>query len=225
MIVFTKVLTSEPAAQRLIDRWATAEDQGHASLRRTAAAEANSLLARSALRGLLECFTGHGNWVIRADSVGKLFAETKAGAPGPFISLAHTPGMAACAVGDIGPLGIDVECHRPRAFAAIADYAFGPGERGLVEAQGIETFYRIWTLREAMGKATGQGLELVTDGRDRVLNDSESTSWLTRCDDVWWALTHCLPQPGFSLALAARADGKINDVGQIFELVAADTLL
>lgn len=225
MIVFTTILTNEPAAERLIERWATTEDQRHASLRRTAAAQACSLLARSALRGLLERYTAHGDWVIGADNLGKLLVETKAGAPGPLVSLAHTPGMAACAVGDIGPLGIDVERHRSRAFAAIADYSFGPGERALVSAHGIESFYRIWTLREAMSKATGQGLELVTDGRDRVLNDSENASWLTRCDDVRWALTHRCPHPGFSLALAARVDAKINDAGQVFESTVADTLL
>lgn len=225
MIVFTTILTTEPAAKRLIECWATPADQGHVSSRRTAAARDFSLLARAVLRGLLSHVTGRGDWVVQADSRGKLFAETKSGEPGPYICLAHTLGMVACAVGDMGPLGIDVERHRPRAFSAISDYSFGPRERAMVSEKGMDAFYRIWTLREAMGKVTGQGLELVTDGRDRALNDSQNISWVSQCDDGCWVLTYRQPEPGFSLALASAVVDKINDVGKVFEAITADTLM
>ena len=34
--------------------------------------------------------------------------------------------------------------------------------------EGITEFYRIWTLREAIAKATGEGLVMAMDGVDRV---------------------------------------------------------
>jgi phosphopantetheinyl transferase len=76
--------------------------------------------------------------------------------------------MVAVAMARAGALGVDIERHRARDFAALAAQAFGPAERAEVGIHGADAFYRIWTLREAMAKATGEGLALAANGRDLV---------------------------------------------------------
>ena len=66
--------------------------------------------------------------------------------------------MVVAAASMLGPVGVDVESHRPRpSFDALAAFAFGPRERDIAR-RSPEAFYRIWCLREAMSKATGRGL-------------------------------------------------------------------
>jgi 4'-phosphopantetheinyl transferase len=79
-------------------------------------------------------------------------------------SLSHTRGLVACAVGVDHDLGVDVEAAQDR-IANELDLAarfFAPSEvvllRGTAEDQRRDAFLRIWTLKEAYIKATGQGL-------------------------------------------------------------------
>ena len=53
----------------------------------------------------------------------------------------------------------------------MAEATFGPLETQRVGRTGERGFYRIWTVREAMGKATGEGLRLVADRLDRAQLD------------------------------------------------------
>ena len=84
-------------------------------------------------------------------------------------SLSHTRGLVACAVGIDHDLGVDVEAAQDR-IANELDLAarfFAPGEvallRGAAEDQRRDAFLRIWTLKEAYIKATGQGLACPLD--------------------------------------------------------------
>jgi phosphopantetheinyl transferase len=111
--------------------------------------------------------------------------------------------MVACAFSGTGSIGIDLEAHRPRSFDAIACHGFGPGEQSIIARDGMRAFYRIWTLREAMGKATGQGLALVTDGRDHIQATPEEGCWLSHPPSgPSWRLAHYFLDSGYSLALA-----------------------
>lgn len=121
----------------------------------------------------------------------------------PFVSLSHTRGWAACAASEIGPLGIDIERQRPtRDHAGIAAAAFGPKEQARMLKSGIAAFYRIWTLREAIAKATGQGLQLAADGYDRVHEGPDEGSWQLRLDRSHWSLSHALVHSDLNLATA-----------------------
>ncbi len=122
----------------------------------------------------------------------------------PAISIAHSAHLAAAAICRIGLVGIDLELHNStRNFAGIAETYFGPQEAAQVTAGGMRAFYRIWTLREAIGKATGEGL--LTDRRDRIINAAPYTgAWVS--DDRQWLLAHIEPRAGISLALAIQPD-------------------
>ena len=78
----------------------------------------------------------------------------------PSFSLSHTRDVVACAVGARGLIGIDVEAVDPTAnMMRIARDNFMPREietlDGCVGAARISRFYELWTLKEALFKATG----------------------------------------------------------------------
>ena len=165
-----------------------------------AKAEGQSRAAHGLMRALLYNVTGRDDWVLVPGPRGKPLAALADGTPGPHISLSHTPGLVAGAVAPAAPVGIDVERHRLRDFAALAAYAFGPRERAFVAAGGMAAFYKIWTLREAMAKATGEGLSAAADGRDRIERPQAAGAWT----DGDWNLYAGEPKPGYSLALATQ---------------------
>lgn len=103
------------------------------------------------------------------------FAATKLGKPylldGPRdfrFSLSHTRGMAAVAVAESVEIGVDVEPSDRRAESMkLAQRFFAPEEVALLAAVEGEArrdlFFAIWTLKEAVVKAMGQGLSRALD--------------------------------------------------------------
>lgn len=69
------------------------------------------------------------------------------------VSLAGTDGLAAVAVSDLGPVGVDVERQSATRFDGFADVVLAPGEPDTDRA-------RTWTRKEAWLKATGAGLSV-----------------------------------------------------------------
>jgi len=208
MVAFTTVSSENLIARPLIAKWATAEDHTQAIHRQSDARQRDFLLARAVLRALLAHLTGAGDWHICPDTKGKPQALTATGIAGPHISLSHTHGLVACAVSDEGPVGIDIEYWRERDFTALADYAFGPREREEVAHNGISAFYRIWTLREAIAKAIGEGLIATIDGLDSVADAPASGSWATKT----WQLFYTSPQIDYSLAMASVGENTWSEM-------------
>ena len=164
----------------------------------------SSALARALLSRML-C----GVWGMAPDQVricsepsGRPYLAPVLSRSAPFISMSHTRGWVACAATEIGPLGIDIERQKPsRDHAGIAAMAFGPREAARA-AGGERAFYRIWTLREAIAKACGQGLTLAADGRDRVHEGPDDGQWLTTLEPDVWSLSHSSINEDISLAIA-----------------------
>jgi 4'-phosphopantetheinyl transferase len=125
---------------------------------------------------------------------------------GLHFNVSHSAGQAVVAVGR-DPLGIDIECARDDIdVLSIAFACFHPQERAhVVRADGgarIETFFNIWTRKEAYLKGTGTGLS------------AELTSFSTSAESgpvatgdtshgIWHV--HALDAaPGYKAALATR---------------------
>lgn len=71
-------------------------------------------------------------------------------------SVSHSGDLVAVALTAAGPVGVDVEAVRPIDFVAVADRICTPSERA--EVRGLTDFYTVWTRKEAVLKATGEGL-------------------------------------------------------------------
>jgi 4'-phosphopantetheinyl transferase len=147
-----------------------------------------------------------GTWTIEPDARGKPLAV---GPSERHLSIAHSRNVVAAAITAIGPIGIDVERHdRVRDHRALADAAFGPSERRAVAMHGARIFYRTWTMREAVAKATGEGLGLVVDGSDRTPPMPADGAWMRAGD---WLVIHDLIDSDLGLAIAVRDhDGKAS---------------
>ena len=78
--------------------------------------------------------------------------------PGLCFSLSHSGPWALCALGD-GPVGADVEAVRPRREALLR--ALSAQELAWFRGRGSrwEDFYTLWTLKEALAKQDGRGLD------------------------------------------------------------------
>lgn len=121
--------------------------------------------------------------------------------PGPSISLSHSRGWLACAVSGTGTIGVDVEVMRSgRDWRGIARAAFGPRE--IARAATEHEFYRIWTLREALAKANGRGLDHAADGVDRVHLGPSEGIWSTASSAEIQLFHHHAPRPGVFLSVA-----------------------
>lgn len=148
---------------------------------------------------LLMALGGTG-WTIEPDTQGKPVAR------GPFarhVSIAHSRNIVVAAASAAGPVGIDVEYRDPtRDLDRLAQAAYGAEECRAVASGGLSTFYRIWTVREAISKATGDGMALVTDGTDRVPVVMADGAFAASRGD--WLLAHDVIAQDFSLALAAH---------------------
>lgn len=73
-------------------------------------------------------------------------------------SLSHSGGLSLCALGE-EEVGCDIELVRPRREGLPA-YVLSGRELCWFESRGSrwEDFYTLWTLKEARGKCTGEGL-------------------------------------------------------------------
>ena len=101
-------------------------------------------------------------WVTQPS--GKPILTFRDGRPQPLhVSVSHGGGLAAAAVCDHGPIGIDVErVESRRNLLGIAKRFFAPEEHDALERCGPDErtalFHQWWTRKEAVLKATGDGL-------------------------------------------------------------------
>ena len=124
------------------------------------------LAARALLRTVLSHHApvAPGDWRFGAATNGKPFITGPAAQAGLHFNLAHTHGLVVCAVSHgHARLGVDVEAlDRGASAAEIADSHFSPDEitqlRRMPAEHHQHAFMRLWTLKEAFIKATGEGL-------------------------------------------------------------------
>ncbi len=103
-----------------------------------------------------------GEWRFVSDRGGKPEIDPALASP-LRCNLSHSRCLVAAAVSVRHDVGIDVErCDRAPRFGDLARRYFTPEELALVQADaadgGREAFFRLWTLKEAFVKATGEGL-------------------------------------------------------------------
>jgi 4'-phosphopantetheinyl transferase len=131
-------------------------------------------------------------------------------------NLAHSHGVALCAVTPDRAIGVDLEGHRALETAEqIIRRFFSPAEcaafLALTEAERPAAFFRAWARKEAFLKAVGTGLSTALESFDVSLGPHEPAALLRIGDDPseplrWW-LGDLDAGPGFAAALVvARSD-------------------
>ena len=116
----------------------------------------------------------------------------------PCFNLSHTTGLVALAVSRQGPVGVDVEViDEAIATSDLARSTFTPAEVAVLEGEAdrIRAFFALWTAKEAVVKAEGQGLSLPLEAIFVGETEASGPSGL-------WRLWRAEPRSGYLLALA-----------------------
>lgn len=172
------------------------------------------IVGRAALRKILASYLREAPARIPFDyssrgkpSLGGRFAQS-----GIHFNLAHCENLAVLAVARQPYIGIDLERVRPLdGVLEMAPFFCSARESAQFQSTPLtrreEAFFRIWTRKEALLKATGKG---IGDGLDRVevtFLPEEPPRLVAAPDDLaafsaQWTLQELTPAPGFIAALA-----------------------
>jgi 4'-phosphopantetheinyl transferase len=125
-------------------------------------------------------------------------------------NVSHSGDLFVCAVTSGQLVGVDVELIRPlRDIPSIAKNFFSPAEQShlvdLDEEHRTLAFYECWTRKEAVIKATGQGLSRPLDSFDVAFGPGVAPK-LNRLDDDHapsWQMHSFEPRPGYAGAIAS----------------------
>jgi 4'-phosphopantetheinyl transferase len=147
----------ESALCALRERIPPPEVERIAGLRHWEDAQA-SLLGWLLLVELCRAATG-GAGVPRRDDRGRPRVDHGSSLPVD-VSLSHSGDYVVAAISERGAIGVDVEVDRNLSLG-VEERCFTPSELTWLRAEGgerTERFMRLWTLKEAYVKATGEGL-------------------------------------------------------------------
>ncbi|WP_433358506.1 4'-phosphopantetheinyl transferase family protein [Micromonospora saelicesensis] len=127
------------------------------------------------------------------------------------VSVSRTAGLVAVAARRAGAVGVDVERIRPLPALALAHRWFPPAElawlRDRPEAGRTVDFLRLWTAKEAVGKAVGRGLR---DGGLRRLMPPPGLPLRPVPGDELLRVGHPRLGGGLVLAVAVRASAQVD---------------
>lgn len=104
-----------------------------------------------------------GGWRFQRSSSGKPALVPSLELPDLRFNLSHTRGLVAAVVAVGREVGIDAELADERVdYVGIARAYFSPSEVQMIESRSgagqLETFFALWTIKEAYLKAQGEGL-------------------------------------------------------------------
>jgi 4'-phosphopantetheinyl transferase len=179
------------------------------------------LAARALLRHALAAYVDIAPSLLRfeADLNGKprLASHRK---PALEFSVAHTPGLVLCGIAS-APLGVDTEHTARTEPSAVAGRYFTTAERAALAAHGgarTEHFFKYWTIKEAVLKATGVGISELTRVECRFRGSELELSFPERGAVGAWSVEAWRATPRHQVAVAlsgwqARLSVRLRDRG------------
>lgn len=155
-------------------RFLSEDERSRANQFKRAHLKRNFVAARGNLRELLARWLGCEPQEIRFNysDRGKPYLQNLSPFEEIYFNLAHSQDLALYVLSRHSAVGIDLEYINPNCdVMGIAGRYFLPSEQKIISALGDRqqqqlAFYRLWTLKEAYGKATGQGIVNLLDAID-----------------------------------------------------------
>lgn len=174
------------------------------------------VLSRAALRAVLckELACGNDELAFGVSPHGKPFARVRNRRSDISFSVSHSGHHGLIALAPDGRLGVDIEERvERRRIDVLIDAALGREEGGEVaSARGFEQlhlFFKLWTMKEAVMKAHGLGIQLDASTfeipRPMRYSDVSGTLVLPQLPDVTWHLED-LGEERFAAAIAYEMD-------------------
>lgn len=126
-------------------------------------------------------------------------------------NLAHSEGVGVLAITQTGPVGVDLEqIRRLRDFSGMVSQFFSTREAAefskLPWEQQPAAFFNLWTRKEALLKATGEGIAHSLDRVEVSFLPGEPARVLALPAEPWaggeWSLTELAISPAYAAALA-----------------------
>ncbi len=122
----------------------------------------------------------------------------------------HSGSLFACAISNVGPIGFDIEEIRPLSDAlSIGKNFFSPAEcqrlTAIPEPERIHAFFQCWTRKEAVIKATGEGVSRPLDSFEVAFGPHVAPNLLRIDTDTspGWQMHSFNPAPGYVGALTS----------------------
>jgi len=162
LVYFTEVQSPSPALIERLTTRLSSDEQSRAAEFAFEKDRAVFVAAHALLRYALGLIFEADKIRFRVDTYGKPVLDLPIDHDVHF-NLSHTRGMAVCAICRGCHVGVDVEeINHNVDIVTLAREYFAAAEHQLVVAtpseNRAETFFRLWTLKEAMVKAIGTGL-------------------------------------------------------------------
>jgi 4'-phosphopantetheinyl transferase len=174
------------------------------------------IAGRGVLRKILERY-------LHADAAALRFVYSANGKPalsgefadaGIHFNLAHSEDLALVAVTRVGVVGVDVECVRPvKEMDELVARFFSPREneafQKVADAVKPAAFFNLWTRKEAILKATGEGITRSLSLVEVSFLPGEPAQLLAISGDAakaaQWSLRELSPAAGFTGAIAIQS--------------------
>lgn len=175
---------------------------------------------RGRLREILAEYSGVGPGEIRYRKGAHGKPELAIGGEDVHFNSSHSAGMAMIGVSRVAPLGVDIEYMKDIADRdAVVGRFFSLAERTafkhLPEQDKRQAFYNGWTRKEAVIKATGEGLHATLDTFDVTLVPGEPPRIAEIDGDpdlaAQWRLFDVEPSDGYAGAVAMHPPAALRD--------------
>ncbi len=128
-----------------------------------------------------------------------------------YFNVTHSEDLALFAIAPVPTVGIDVEIRKPMPFLAqlIQRYC-APSEQAAIAAQPPECqetcFFYHWTTKEALTKATGQGITDLDKVQLQLTATGAMGIYAHRPSSVPWQVQLIEPEAGYAGAIAYAAE-------------------
>jgi len=208
-------LTADPPLLEKLSHTLTPEEKERASRFKFEPLRNRYIVGRGALRAILARY-------LQTEPAALRFGYLENGKPelagefanaGIHFNLAHTGDLALVAITRIGWVGVDVESVRPiKNVDELVARFFSPRESALFQKVSTDAkpaaFFNLWTRKEALLKATGEGITRSLSLVEVSFLPGEPARLLAISGDVkaaqQWTLKELEPANGFAGAIALQ---------------------